>query len=393
MKLLWVKGDFLHPTTKGGQIRTLETLKRLNQWHDVHYVGLNYPLHPEALARAGEYCSHVYPIPHHVPAKFSPAFAGELIQGLYSKWPVSINRYRSPEMERTIQDLTRREKFDCIVCDFLSASQNMPDLASAVLFQHNVEAVIWKRQAERARNPAVRAYFGVQARKMRDYEADVCRRVRNVIAVSEGDAAIMRKEYGARRVDPVSTGVDLDYFAPQPAEPAADLVFVGSMDWLPNIDGVTWFVREILPLIRQRRPETTLAVVGRKPGREILDLASQDARIRITGTVPDVRPFMWGAALSIVPLRVGGGTRLKIYEAMAARIPVISTTIGAEGLDYQSGENIVIADSPAEFAERCVALLADEQERRRLAAAAWELVHSRYSWEVVCHQFERLLVQ
>jgi sugar transferase (PEP-CTERM/EpsH1 system associated) len=391
MKLLWVKGDFLHPTTKGGQIRTLETLKRLNQWHEVHYAGLNYPPHPEALSRANEYCTHVYPIAHQVPDRLSPGFVGELVKGLYAQWPVSISRYRSPAMERTIEELTRREKFDCIVCDFLSASQNIPDLGSAVLFQHNVEAVIWKRQAERARNPVVRAYFHLQARKMRDYEREVCRRVKSIIAVSEADAAIMRDEYGAQRVHAVSTGVDLEYFAPQPAESAADLVFVGSMDWLPNIDGVTWFVREILPLIRKRRPATTVAVVGRKPGSEILELAAADPKIRITGTVPDVRPFLWASTVSIVPLRVGGGTRLKIYEAMAAKIPVISTTIGAEGLDYQAGDNIVIADRPQAFAEHCLALLENEAERLCQAAAAWELVHSRYSWEAVARQFERLL--
>jgi glycosyltransferase involved in cell wall biosynthesis len=328
-----------------------------------------------------------------VPAKLSPGFAGEIVRGLYAEWPVSISRYRSAAMERTISDLSKRERFDCIVCDFLNASQNIPDLPSAVLFQHNVEAVIWKRQAERARNPLLRAYFGLQARKMRDYEQKICRKVKSIIAVSEADAAIMRDQYGAARVSAVATGVDLEYFAPQPAPAAADLMFVGSMDWLPNIEGVTWFVQEILPLIRKRRPETTMAVVGRKPGREILDLASADSRIRITGTVPDVRPFMWGSALSIVPLRVGGGTRLKIYEAMAAKLPVISTTIGAEGLDYQAGENIVIADRPQEFADQCLALLADEAERRRLAVSAWELVQSKYSWEVVCHEFERLLRQ
>lgn len=391
MKLLWVKGDFLHPTTKGGQIRTLETLKRLHQWHDVHYVGLNYPLHPEALARAHEYSSHVYPIEHRVPAKFSPGFAAEIIKGLYSPWPVSISRYYSPQMVETVESLTRREKFDCIVCDFLSTSQNMPDLSQAVLFQHNVEAVIWKRHAERATNPVVRAYFGMQARKMYDYERDVCRKSKSIIAVSDADATRMRNDYGAARVSPVPTGVDLEYFSPRPSECAADLVFVGSMDWLPNVEGVTWFAREILPRIRERRPETTLAVVGRKPGREVLDMAERDSRIKITGTVPDVRPYMWGAAISIVPLRIGGGTRLKIYEAMAAKIPVVSTTIGAEGLEYQNGENIVIADQPQDFAEQCLALLADGSKRQRIAASAWDLVNSHYSWGVVSHQFERLL--
>ena len=156
----------------------------------------------------------------------------------------------------------------------------MPDLGSAVLFQHNVEAVIWKRQAERARNPAVRAYFGLQARKMRDYEREVCRKVKSIIAVSEADAAIMRNEYGRRGWRRCRPGSIWSISLRSRAEPAADLVFVGSMDWMPNIDGVTWFVQEILPLIRKRRPETTLAVVGRKPGREILELARRDPRIQ-----------------------------------------------------------------------------------------------------------------
>lgn len=393
MKLLWVKGDFLHPTTKGGQIRTLETLKRLHQWHEVHYVGLDYPKHPEALARTHEYCSHVYPIPHSVPPRFSAGFAAELIQGLYSSWPVGIHRYRSPAMERKIEELTRIHKFDHIVCDFLNSSQNMPDLGATVLFQHNVEAVIWKRQAERAANPAVRAYFGLQARRFHEYERDVCRRVKSIIAVSEADANIMRRDYGAAKVAPVATGVDMEYFAPQPAAPAADLVFVGSMDWMPNIEGITWFVREILPRIRKKRTETSLAIVGRKPSREVSQFAEADARIQVTGTVPDVRPYMWGSAISIVPLRVGGGTRLKIYEAMAAKIPVISTSIGAEGLDFTDGKNLVIADDSQSFAERCLELLDDRDQRSRLAAAGWQLVCSRYSWEVVCRQFERLLDQ
>jgi glycosyltransferase involved in cell wall biosynthesis len=393
MKLLWVKGDFLHPTTKGGQIRTLETLKRLHQWHEVHYVGLDYPRHPEALARTNEYCSHVYPIPHSVPDKFSLGFGAELAKGLFSAWPVGINRYRSEAMERKIAELTHTERFDAIVCDFLNASQNIPDLASCVLFQHNVEAVIWKRQAERAGSLPVRLYFQLQAKRMFEYERDVCRKVRGIIAVSDRDAAVMRNDYGAQRVSPVATGVDLDYFAPQRVEPVADLVFVGSMDWLPNVDGVTWFVENVLPLIRLRRPDCSLAIAGRKPSREVLELAAKDPKIVATGTVPDVRPYLWGSAISIVPLRIGGGTRLKIYESMAARVPVVSTAIGAEGLDIDKGVNIMIADDAGEFAERCIELLEDQARRAQIAAAAWELVCARYSWEVVCRQFERLLLK
>lgn len=391
MKILWVKGDFLHPTTKGGQIRTLETLKRLHAWHEVHYIGLNYPPHPEALTRANEYCARFHAVEHSVAEKRTAGFAVELAKGLFDEWPVSIRRFRSAEMERLIGEVSKRERFDATVCDFLNATQNLPDPGKAVLFQHNVEAMIWKRHVENARNPASRMYLKLQARRMFDYERQACRAAKSVIAVSEQDAAAMRRDYGIGGVSSVPTGVDLDYFAARPAEPAADLAFVGSMDWMPNIDGMQWFTAEILPLIRRKRPSCGLVIAGRAPGAAIQNLAAADPGIRVTGTVPDIRPYMWGARVSIVPLRVGGGTRLKIYEAMAAKLPVVSTAIGAEGLDVRDGENILIADDPAGFAERCVRLLDAEEERARIAEAGWELVRSRYSWEVVCRQFERLL--
>ena len=185
---------------------------------------------------------------------------------------------------------------------------------------------------------------------------------------------LMRREYGVERVYAAPTGVDLDYFArPDGGENLADMVFLGSMDWMPNIDGVTWFAREVLPLIRAKRPDCTLAIAGRRPAAEVSRLAEGDSRIKVTGTVPDVRPWLFGSLVSIVPLRIGGGTRLKIYEAMAAGTPVVSTAVGAEGLDISDGDNIYLADSPGDFAERCLRLLANAAERERLSRAAWDL--------------------
>jgi glycosyltransferase involved in cell wall biosynthesis len=152
-----------------------------------------------------------------------------------------------------------------------------------------------------------------------------------------------------------------------------------------------WFVDEVLPLVRKRLPGCTLAVVGRKPGKEIANMGQRDALIRITGTVDDVRPWLWGAKVAIVPLRIGGGTRLKIYEAMAARTAVVSTTIGAEGLDVSADKNILIADTPQAFADSCIRLIGDADERRLLAEAAWEHVAERHSWESAAVAFERLL--
>ena len=394
MKLLWVKADFLHPTNRGGQIRTLETLKRLHRRHEVHYVALDQPGQKEGLARAGEYSTGVYPVPHFVPEKTTLAFAGQLLEGLVSSLPVAVSRYRSAAMKRKIEELTRAANFDAIVCDFLFPTPNIPDLRTCVLFQHNVESTIWKRHVEHADNLPKRLYFELQAKRMLDYEGQVCRTVKNVIAVSDQDAATMRTGYGASRVDAVPTGVDLEFFAPpERPEKMADLVFLGSMDWMPNIDGIQWFVDQVLPLIRKRRPECSLAIVGRKPTQAVRELGEKDARIQVTGTVPDVRPYLWGGAVSIVPLRIGGGTRLKIYEAMAAKIPVVSTTIGAEGLDILDGENIAIGDTPDDLARKCLALLDDKTARCRMAATAWEMVATRYSWEVVSQKFEKLLFQ
>jgi glycosyltransferase involved in cell wall biosynthesis len=163
------------------------------------------------------------------------------------------------------------------------------------------------------------------------------------------------------------------------------------MDWLANIDGVTWFVHEVLPLIRRRKPDCSFAVIGRSPPPAIQAMAAQDPRIFVTGTVPDVRPYLWGSAVSIVPLRIGGGTRLKIYESMASRVPVVSTRVGAEGLELQAPETGRLADTPEEFAAACLELLDAPDERARVADNAWQMVNDRFSWGKVARRFEEIL--
>src|SRR5258706_9208889 len=383
MKILWVNTNFLHPTTKGGQIRTLEMLRWLNQWHEIHYVALEDPRSPEGPSRAGEYSARAYPFRYAAPAKPSPAFYAELARGLFSAVPVAVSRFCPPGMRSFLGDLIRKERFDRAVVDHLAPTSYFPDLEHALFFQHNVETIIWRRNAEHAATALRKAYFRLQAARMFEYERRVSLAAGHIVAVSEEDAGAMRSLFGVTRVTPISTGVNLEYFAPPQTEPAAqaELVFVGSMDWLANIDAVTWFVREVLPLIRRQHPTIRLAVVGRTPSQEILDLAAADPGILVTGTVPDVRPYLWGAKISIVPLRIGGGTRLKIYESMAAGTAVVSTRIGAEGVDVTSPENIRIADSAQSFAAECLNLLSDPAVRAGQTAAAPRLVAFPCSWE------------
>lgn len=393
MKILWVKTDFLHPTTRGGQIRTLEMLRRLHRWHEIHYACFDDPRTPEGLRRSTEYATRSYPVPLRVVPKRSPRFALQLAAGLFSPLPVAGMRYRSEAMRDTLAGLVAREHFDAKVCDFLMPSVNIDRMNSWVLFQHNVETNIWERHAESGAAPPHRAYFRMQARKMFAWERSVCREAAHVVAVSGVDEQTMRERFGVDRISSVPTGVDVEYFE-RPAAPAReyDLVFIGSMDWMPNIDGIHWFFEEILPRIREAKPACRVAIVGRTPPPSIAALA-KDPLVTVTGTVPDVRPYLWQSALSVVPLRVGGGTRLKIFEAAAAGTAVVSTPIGAEGLPLVHRETIGIAETPEAFAAECIELLENEEARNAMARRALNLVRAKFSWEQVAREFEAALEQ
>jgi polysaccharide biosynthesis protein PslH len=392
MKVLWVNTNFLHPTTKGGQIRTLEILRELKRRHEIHYVAIEDPEHPEAAAQSREYCARAYPYRHAIPSKRPLPFALQLVKGCFSDIPLAVSRFRPRGLGEFLRQLILKEGFDRAVVDHLAPTSYFPDLEHSLLFQHNVETMIWRRHAEHAPDPLRRAFFRLQAARMFEYERRACLAAGHIAAVSAVDAEMMRKLFGVERISEIPTGVNIEYFAPpEAAAPGADLVFVGSMDWLPNIDGVLWFVREVLPLIQNRRPSCTLAIVGRTPPPKIAALADQAPGVTVTGTVPDVRPYLWGASVSVVPLRIGGGTRLKIYEAMAAKVPVVSTAVGAEGLHVNPPHDIRLGDTPEDFAERCLELLENADARRQIAGQAWEMVRANFSSQHVADCFSDTL--
>jgi glycosyltransferase involved in cell wall biosynthesis len=224
---------------------------------------------------------------------------------------------------------------------------------------------------------------------MRRFERDMCRRFDSVIAVSADDREQMKREYGAEAVFDVPTGVDTEFFRPNRAINVAphSLVFTGSMDWLPNDDAIRYFMREIMPLIKKSVPDVTLTVVGRNPAPALVDLSKEDSSLVITGRVDDVRPYMDKAAAYIVPLRIGGGTRLKIFEAMAMEKAVVSTTVGAEGLPLTNGVELLLADEPATFAEAVVRVLTDDDYASELGQRAAAVVRENFGWRPVTDRF------
>jgi glycosyltransferase involved in cell wall biosynthesis len=392
MKILWVSPFLLHPTTRGAQIRTLCTLKELHRRHDIFFAALNDPENREGPSRCSEYSARSLWASHHAPPRLSPAFFAQLTGSLADSRPLAISRYASRELKSRLEKLLVSEAFDCIVCDFLAAAPNIPALRDCVLFEHNVETTIFDRHAEQSSSRLRKKFFSSQATKMRAYEMNVCRAVKHVIAVSDTDAARIRSDFGARRVSSVRTGVDTDYFAPRGGSPYhSDLLFCGSMDWLPNIDAVRYFVAEILPLIRATKPKTTFTIAGRSPDESVLKAIANLPGVFVTGTVEDMRPYLWGSKISVVPLRIGGGTRLKIYESMAAGAPVVSTTVGAEGLKFTRGRHLAIADTARAFADACIHLLSSEEHRWRMAHEARAFVERELSWEVVARDVEQIL--
>jgi glycosyltransferase involved in cell wall biosynthesis len=241
-------------------------------------------------------------------------------------------------------------------------------------------------------NALKKIYLRDQWRKALAYERAACRRFDSVVAVSRADAEMMRREYDVKNVSDVPTGVDTDFFRRTNATARAphNLVFTGSMDWLPNEDAMQYFIKDVLPLIKQSVPDVTLTVVGRDPFPSLVERSRRDPSIIVTGRVEDVRPYMERASAYVVPIRVGGGTRLKIYEAMAMELPIVSTTVGAEGLPVNDGAELLLADTPEEFAAAVVRVLTDEEFARALARRAAELVREKYGWDGVAAEFVAL---
>ena len=397
MKVLWLKSGLLLPLDTGGKLRTWHLMRQLAKRHAVTYLSFEDASQTDA-GRDGmrEVCERLITVPRDDAPKGSWRFYAGAARYVLDRVPYAVAKYRSPALRRTLADLLSRERFDAIVCDFLTPIVNLPDRlpCPAILFTHNVESEIWRRHAETAANAASRTLLTQQWRRMLRFEGAAIGRFDLVLAVSDADSRTFARLYpGALRspVHIVQTGVDTSYFRRADVPPdRAHLVFTGSMDWLPNEDGMTYFCREILPRIRRAEPDATVSIVGRSPTPAVKKLA-EISGVEVTGRVEDVRPHVGRGAVYIVPLRIGGGTRLKIFEAMSMAKAVVSTTIGAEGLPVTAGRDIVIADEPARFAQAVVHMIRDESARRTIEAAARRLVVERYDWSAVAAGFEEAL--
>jgi glycosyltransferase involved in cell wall biosynthesis len=310
---------------------------------------------------------------------------------LFSGRPHSMTKYCRPEVSDALKQHLARHRYDVIVCDFLLTAAVIPweNPSPKIIFTHNVEAVIWKRHFNVSRNPLWKAISWREYRTMDDMERHYLRQADHVLTVSEEDRKTFSEFLDPKKITVIETGVDLKYFRTSPEQDNPySMVFTGSMDWLPNEDAILFFVEQVLPKVRLCFPQARVTVVGRSPSARIRALASADPGLTITGKVEDVRPYVESSSVYIVPLRIGGGTRIKIFEAMAMGKPVVSTRIGAEGLPVTDNDNILLADTAEAFADRVILLLGNAEARWRIGRSARSLVEANHSWASVARRFD-----
>ncbi len=323
---------------------------------------------------------------------------GKILRGAVGPKPVTVLNYTTPAFSDALAQLLHIQQFDVVQIEtstlgaYLPVIRAAPNRPLAVCDWHNIDSELMRRYSEKA--PLSRKFYAqLTARRIAQFERWTLENYDGHIACSERDAAQLRAITPTARVSVIENGVDVDYYTDaklarayaiwckeiQNPKSKIRLLYVGSMDYHANIDAVTYFARHIWPEIHRQRPELLFTIAGRKPAPEVLALG-QLPGIEVTGTVPDVRPYYASAVAQIVPLRVGSGSRLKILEAMAAGVPVVSTTLGAEGLGVRDGHDIALADDADAMARALFGLCDNEEKRRGVAVQARNLVRQKYDW-------------
>lgn len=395
MHVVWVKSEYLFPADTGSKTRTYHLLRHLSREIAITYLGFRPTPDPvtndpwEACAR------NVVTVHRPEEIKAGAAFYGRVACNLLSEKPYLVRRNCSRSILASLREITVARPADILLCDSLDMTCNIDfaNPAKKVLFLPSIETSLWQQRYHAAASVAQRAYYNYETKRMAAFETKACNHFDLVIVGSEEDRNCLVRDYKVTtRIEVIPTGVPCDYFSPIPAIPTVPgrLMFSGSLDLLSNIDQLLWFASEILPLIRKRHPEVTLDIVGRNPAVEIVALGMTDSSIFVTGWVEDIRAYLAQTDLYVVPLRVPGGRRVKVYEAMAMRKPVVATTHGIEGLALKGGQHLLLADSPQDFADAVCALLDDPLQKAAIADAGWRLVNEQFDWSMISKRFVEL---
>jgi glycosyltransferase involved in cell wall biosynthesis len=382
------------PARTGKRIRTLNLTLRLAQRHRLTYL-CHRNADPDEVEPARAYFAEhgieTIVVDRAIPRKSGLGFYARLGLNLLSPLPYSVASHDSRPLRNAILGLAAREKVDLWHCEWTPYARALRCLPGArhVVMAHNVESLIWQRYFETETHPLKRWYIGRQWRKFEHFEQRALQAAMRTIAVSPEDAALFRSRFGVEDVIVVDNGVDTSYFrlASEARDPDR-LLFLGSLEWRPNLDAVEQFLTNVLPEVRRAWPHLTCDIVGRRPPLSLRRRIEELPGVSLHADVPDVRPFLARSALMVVPLRVGGGSRLKILEALAMGLPVVSTRVGAEGLHLRDDEHLSSCETIDDMAAAIVRCLHDPLTAQARAERGRRLVAERYGWDALADRLE-----
>lgn len=413
MKILLICTFFPYPPHNGGMIRSFNLIKELSKRNEVHLMVFTpWSVDELPLFKMREYCKSIEihaAWPTNGAMGFIDMLTSNCLNRLIYKFfpnlffkkislrllhPVNLSYYGfCQESAEALVNAQKREKFDIVHFEYLSVAHYVDYISSipAILGQQNVESEVLRQLSKYKRLPIKIGKY-LFAMRMRSYERKVASKFHSVIAVSEEDKALLETLCKNVRVVVIPNGVDIDFYSAfegKISEKPYDISFTGSLQYEPNIDAMVYFCKKIFPLVRKSLPSAKLNIVGRDPSAEVLELGKKYDGVEICANVQDIRPYIGGCSVYIVPLRCGGGTRIKILEAMAMGKSVVSTSIGCQGLDVVDGKNIIVSDEPRQFAERVVALLENKDMRMRFGEEGKRLVKEKYSWVAIAQKMEK----
>jgi glycosyltransferase involved in cell wall biosynthesis len=396
LRVVMVDEELPYPPNSGKRIRTLNLTLRLARRHRLTYVCHQNADAEESRQATAFFADHgieTRVVQRVVPPKSGPRFYLGLAANLLSPLPYSVASHKSRELRQAVAEIARTQRVDVWHCEWTPYAEMLRGIARnrRVIMAHNVESIIWQRYHETESNPLRRWYIGLQWRKFERFERRVLGEVEQTIAVSDTDARRLRQDFGVPRVAVVENGVDTAYFQPQARRPQRGrLLFLGSLDWRPNLDGVNLLLERIFPAVRAAEPAASLSVVGRNPPESLRRRIAAMPGVGLHADVPDVRPFLADCSLLVVPLRIGGGSRLKILEALASCTPVVSTRVGAEGLRLEAAHDLIVVEDIDDLKNEIITAIRHPDVLQAQSERGREKVLEHYDWDRLAEQLERV---
>ena len=390
MKILFLSPTVPFPLTDGGRIRVFNLLKQIAEKSDVTLLALEtQPTDAEGVAQLQQFGIQVHLVPN-APTLPRVSFP-TLVNAFLKRQPITVARYDLPAYRQKFRELVAAENFDLVHYEMFHTAQFQTEVdLPSVLSQQNVDSAIWRRLCGETANPFYKFAYWTQQLAFQRYERVLSPKFDAVTCTSAIDAAVFQRHCAADTIEIIPNGVDVTHYQPDfTSEATAHLIYIGSMDWYPNEDAVAFFADEVLPGIQDKVPDVQFSIVGGNPSTRVQRLAEREGVV-VTGRVPEIKPYFAEATVFVVPLRIGSGTRLKILEALAMGKAVVSTSVGAEGLDLKDGEEIFIADEPTTFADAVTRLLTDASLRRRIGENGRARVEQDYDWRSIGEKLHQL---